>query len=318
MVQGYTVFNNVLLSPSLNKIENLQQNVEDFFNWGFLENGAYSDVNIQNIGVSGNFPWNLQPKQIQGVALGQIWQAVNINWVYESELQSIRQPIAVGGVFINSTFYPTASTTGAFAHHFDFPRGRVVFNTAIDPTSVVQVNYSYKNVSIYDQNVPWFRELIFDSFGYDSPTMTSSSPSSGIAGLLNDYSIQLPMILMESVGPISLVGKQLGDSSLWMDNVILFHVLTETSAERNNIMAIVCLQKDKDLNLYDVNYVAENNYFPLDYRGMVNVDGKLYPYLTNPDNEAYFDKAYFIDCKPSEVSSILPLYRTVIRVTIRT
>ncbi len=313
----YTQLNGVLRANSINKVESIEENTKDFFNWGLLEAGYFTDINIQtsNLGSSGSFAYNLNPVVSTDVLPGRTWQSPKINFVHENNLESTRQPINISGVYVNSAFYQTSTTSGAFAHNINYPQGRVEFNNPISPTSVVQLNYSYKNVGIYDQNQPWFKQLIFDSFGYESPTL--SSPS-GVYRLLSDNNIQLPCMVVENIGPIGLEGKQLGDSSLWLDNGLLFHVLTETPSERNDIVNLICNQKDRSLNLYDPNIVAANNYYPLTYRGYKNATGKYYPYLTNPSGGVMFDFANILEAIPSSVSTTLPLFRSVVRLIIRT
>jgi hypothetical protein len=56
------------------------------------------------------------------------------------------------------TTYGTGDAT--YAHHYNYPLGRVVFDTAVSTTSAVKLEYSYRNVQTYiaDQ-APWWDEI---------------------------------------------------------------------------------------------------------------------------------------------------------------
>ena len=82
-------------------------------------------------------------------------------------------PIEISGVYIDSTLQATGDAT--YGHHYNYPLGRVVFDTAIPTTSTVQLEYSYRNVQTYiaDQ-APWWDELQYNSMRVDDSTFSQS------------------------------------------------------------------------------------------------------------------------------------------------
>lgn len=295
--------------------EQLQENLVEFFNWGLLEAGGYSDILVSNVGVPDpTDDCNLLPNHMPGVADGRIWQAPYRNWVWESGLESSRQPVAISGVYVNGTFSPTPSSGTANEHYINYPEGRVVFTSPIATNSVVQAEYSYRWVNFYDQSVPWFRDVIFDAFRYET---TPDVHPSGIIGLLNENAVQLPAVVVETVATRKFLPKQLGDRSQWIFQDFLFHVVCDNAADRSAILDIVTLQKDKTIYLFDANARAAADKYPLDWHGSP-VDGAMtYPVLvSDPPTGFRYKKCFFSNMVGQETSVRLPLFRAIIRVTL--
>lgn len=285
-------------------IEQLSDNLTEFFNWGFLEAGGYTDVSIDPTDVTEDS--TLAPVHMAGQPDGRIWQAKNINWVWEKGLESERQPVAVSGVYVGGAFQPS-SGVGAYKHFINYPEGRVVFDQPIPTTSVVQAAYSYKWVNFYNQNVPWFRDVIFDAYRYE---VGPDAQPSGVIGLLEKNRVQLPAMVVETVGNRRMVPRQMGDLSQFIFQDFLFHVLAEDVADRDFLIDAVTLQKDKTILLFDANA----RQFGLDWRGSPVAGAYMYPdLLTN----FFWKKAYFSRMVGQEASATLPLFRAVIRVSVQ-
>ena len=119
-------------------------------------------------------------------------------------------PIDISGVYINSTLKGTGDAT--YGHHYNYPLGRVVFDTAISSTSTVQLEYSYRNVQTYiaDQ-APWWDELQYNSMRVDDSTF--SQISSGNWGILANHRVQMPAVVIEVVPRRTYQPYELGSSN---------------------------------------------------------------------------------------------------------
>jgi hypothetical protein len=297
-------------------IDILEENLLEFFNWGLLEAGAYDDVRIFGLGSGTspyNAPENLSPVSVPGVTAGRVWQAPYRNWAYESGLESTRQPIVVSGVYVDGLFKPL-SGSGQYEHDVDYTNGRIEFTNAIPITSVVQAEYSYKRVNLYDQDVPWFHTVVFDSFG---PEQSTKTVPSGAIGLMRQHEFQLPFILVESVSRQRQVPRELGSISHWVYQDFLFHVVAENSMDRNNLVDLICRQKHKSFYLFDTNARAADNAYALDYDNRLVPNKPLYPTLVSLSPSGYrMNEARFYETVGSESSARIPLFRGVVRVTL--
>jgi hypothetical protein len=123
--------------------DQLESNLIEFFNWGLLCIGGFANAATGVVGVVGGDVSRLRPVIDPGYTDGQVWEGFRQNWVWESGIEYPVQPVQVSGVYVNGMFYPSNSV-GQYAHHVNYPWGRIVFDTALPLTSVVQANYSYR------------------------------------------------------------------------------------------------------------------------------------------------------------------------------
>lgn len=286
----------------------------DFFNWGLLEAGGYDDVNITNPGIDDPLDdATLRPVHTPGLPDGRVWQSNFRNWVWEDGLESEQQPISVSGVYVDGAFH-NANDAGPFKFFTNYKEGRILFEHAIPTTSLVQASYSYRWVNFYDQDVPWFRDVIFDAYRFEIGT---DVPTSGFVGLLQKNQVQLPAVIIETVPNRRFIPRQLGDGSQILYQDFLFHILTENSADRSFLIDTVTLQQDKTFYLYDVNARATANQFALDWHGNKIPGAKQYPDLVQmPPTGFRYHKCVFNKMVGQDSSARLPLFRAIIRVTL--
>lgn len=306
---NYTKFNGItdVYRPSF--IEQVYTNLIDFFNYGLLEAGGYIDIQIDPDDPTNDA--TLTPVHVPGIADGKIWQASYRQWVWEDGLESTRQPIPISGIHVNNTFY-TSNTVGTYKHYMNYPEGRVVFDNPIPTSSLVQVNYSSRWPLIYSENVPWFRDVVFDSLLYELPEDDSPMPS-GVMALLENHQISLPAIFIESVSSRKLVPKQLGDVSQYVHQDFLFHVIATNPNDKNMLVDVISLQKDKTIYLYDCYEVLLADKRPLDWRGSKRIGAMTYPELIE---QFKWKKCFFSNIVAQDPSTTLPLFRSVVRTTV--
>jgi hypothetical protein len=295
--------------------EQLEHNIMSFFDWGVLQVGGFGNVVKPTLGAYDGPQDNLRWVETPNYNDGQVWEGFRQNWVWESGVPYAIQPIQASGVTVDGTFYHK-STVGPFAHHINFPLGRIVFDTAIPTTSNVEAEFAYKNVNFTTANVPWFRELMFNSMRSDRPDFNIQG--SGNWGLLGHTRIQLPTVIIEAVPRRSFKGYQLGGGQI-VDQDVLFHIFAEDSWMRNNLIDIITTQNDKTIVLFDRNNVLKNNAYPLDANGSIKSGALTYPDLVRStgDGGFYWHKARFKNMTSQSVESPQPLFRAVVRGTVQ-
>lgn len=254
--------------------ELVAENVIRFFDWGFVNAGGFTNVEIPASSIYGGDKDALRLRYEENYADGQVWEAGRKNWVWESGVLVDEQPIQISGVYVDSIFYPTNSS-GTYAHHYDYERGRVIFDNAIDNISNVQLEYSYKYITVVDAyTIPFYQRLQQDGF-----TFLDSMTASGDILVSGENRLQLPVVAIE-IPPIqSSRGYELGSGARTVSHTIVCHVISSHPNTNRKIGDIIADQANKTLWLYDTNTVVASGDYPLDYRGMTIDNYKTYPQL---------------------------------------
>jgi len=269
--------------------ENLKYSVIDFYKWTFLNIGAYNNISI-NPPVSGVFGGNrfgLAYTEDPRFSNGRVWQGARSDWVWETGVSFTPPPTSVS-VTLNGI--PQSS-----GYYVDYPRGRVVFNTAIPSGSTVQATYATRSVNFVDATEPWFRELMFDSYDVQRSDFTDSKRG-GKWNQLGENRLQLPVVGVEVVGPAEFKPYQLGGGQ-WVYVDLLYYIYAENSSDRDKLRDIIANQNNKVIWTYDRNRMKQDSRWPftLDSRG-ATVSGFLtYPSLINEQTGFRFLNAKFTE-----------------------
>jgi hypothetical protein len=291
-------------------LDQVTTNLMSFLDWGFLGIGAFVNISRPTSGVYGGNEHRLRLSEDRNYRKGQVWEGFRSNWVWESGIEYPVQPIQISGVYLNNTFLPTA-TTGTFSYSINYPLGRVVFNNPISPTSQVELNYSFKQISVQSADSPWFKELQFNSYRVDDSHFNLYG--SGIWSTAAQNRIQLPAVVVEFSPRRTLTGKELGGGSFIYQDYN-FHIFAETSFERGNLLDILTFQKQQKLFLYDKNLIQNANAWPLDYFGSIAPSALCYPDLVN--NYFNHKAIYFYDTSGQEAMNYIPgLFCAMVRAT---
>jgi len=278
----------------------IEANLKGFMDWAFLGIGGWFDVTIPTSGAYGGTFDSLRVVDDPSYTEGQIWEAARKDWVWETEVPYTGgSPIQITGVSVDGTFYGTGDAT--YAHHYNYPLGRVVFDSPISSTSTVKLEYSYRNVQVYiaDQ-APWWDELQYNSMRVDDTTF--GQVGSGNWSILANNRVQMPAVVIEAVPRRTYQPYELGSSNNFIKQDVLFHVVSESRWWRNQLVDIISLQKDKTLMLYDSNKLADSGAYPLDFRGMVVAPENNYSGLVNTTGYQ-FTSARITDMGVSEMES---------------
>lgn len=308
-----TTFNHVSQVGNTLLNSELESNLKSYFDWGMLGIGGWFNVTIPTSGAWGGTFDQLRLVDDPSYTLGQVWESARKDWVWETGVAYTGgSPIDISGVYINDTLKATGDAT--YGHHYNYPLGRVVFDTAISTTSNVQLEYSYRNVQSYiaDQ-APWWDELQYNSMRVDDSTF--SEVSSGNWGILANHRVQMPAVVIETVPRRTYQPYELGNTSNFVKQDVLFHIVAESRWWRNQLVDIISIQKDNTLMLYDSDKLADAGAFPLDYRGMVVDASNNYSGIVNTPSYQY-TSARITDMAVTEMESYNSrLYEGTVRAT---
>ena len=253
--------------------ENLRDSVITFADWGYLNMGAYYNVEVPTSGSYGGAAHQLRPVSDPRFTDGQVWEGFRKNWVWESGLPGqSTQPIQISGVYVDGSFSGIDS-----GYYIDYPNGRVVFNTAISTSSTVTCEHSFKMVEVVDaRDVPWFRNIQTRSFRVDDSNFQAGS---GDWSALGETRLQLPAVVVEVVDNRDKTGYQIGDSTHWARTDVLFHILAEDDSYASRLADALDRQEGKTVPLFDGAILNSQNRYPLDYRGAKTSNPLTYPDL---------------------------------------
>ena len=113
---------------------------------------------------------------------------------------------------------------------------------------------------------PWWDELQYNSLRVDDAYY--SSTGSGSWGILANHRVQMPAIVLETVPRRRFKPYQLGDTSQFVQQDIVFHIVGENRWWRNQLVDILSYQIDSQVWLFKTDTLIESGAYPLDYRGM--------------------------------------------------
>ena len=88
-------------------LTNLENNMKAFLNWGFLNIGGYTNVDIPTTNIHNFGQHILKPTQDQTRPSRTVWQSPKKDWVHESGVcYKEHSPNIFSGVYVNGDFYP--------------------------------------------------------------------------------------------------------------------------------------------------------------------------------------------------------------------
>lgn len=299
---SYTKFNSVPNAQDATLTNILLDNFVYFYDWGFLDSGSFYNIEIPQTDVYGGSRHILRLSNDPNYTDGQVWEGYRKNWVWETGVSATtEQPIQISGVFVNSQFYATGNVTNPF--YIDYPNGRVVFDSAQPTNATVNIAYSHKWVEVVpSEGVPFFRQIQQGSF-YTNDRFNVQN--SGGWAQLGETRLQLPALAIEVNTPRSLQPYELGGGQ-WVNNEVVFYVMTENYWECNNIIDTILYQNDKTLKLFKSSDVALSGVLPFNYRNELNENAMpsgMYPKLV--DNFTWRD-CWIHDSRGGDVTQLGP------------
>jgi hypothetical protein len=295
-------------------INELENNLKSFLDWGFLSAGAFTNVQKPTTNIN-NFNLHiLKPTQDKSRSTNTVWQTPRKDWIYESGISySGISPISISGIYVNNTFYPGPTGTGAVTYKLNYPEGKVLFNSPIAPNSTVEMNYSYRNIQTYKmEEFPYWKEIQQKSL---ENKVGFSLSDTGDFTIGSEHRVQLPAVIIETIASSNSKPFRLGDKSLIIDQDILLHILSDNSYYKNNIIDILRLQEDRVIWLYKTDNVVKSGVYPLNYDGSKNINGQNYNLLVN-DNNYKWIRCQFMKVNISDIMfTNIRMYGAVVRLT---
>ena len=264
--EPYTKFNKVSHIGNTLLSSEIENNMKWFLDWAFLGIGGWSNVTMPTSGAFGGTFDTLRLVNDPSYSNGQVWEGARKDWVWQTgSSYEGYDPIQISGVYVNGVLKGTGDAT--YGHHYNYPLGRVVFDNPISTTDTVKVEYSYRNVQVYvADEAPWWDELQYNSLRVDDTYY--SSTGSGSWGILANHRVQMPAIVLETVPRRRFKPYQLGDTSQFVQQDIVFHIVGENRWWRNQLVDILSYQIDSQLWLFKTDTLIGSGAYPLDYRGM--------------------------------------------------
>ena len=264
--EPYTKFNKVSHIGNTLLSSEIENNMKWFLDWAFLGIGVWSYVTMPTSGAFGGTFDTLRLVNDPSYSNGQVWEGARKDWVWETgSSYEGHDPIQISGVYVNGVLKGTGDAT--YGHHYNYPLGRVVFDNHISTSDTVKVEYSYRNVQVYvADEAPWWDELQYNSLRVDDAYY--SSTGSGSWGILANHRVQMPAIVLETVPRRRFKPYQLGDTSQFVQQDIVFHIVGENRWWRNQLVDILSYQIDSQVWLFKTDTLIESGAYPLDYRGM--------------------------------------------------
>lgn len=287
--------------------DQLEANLIEYFNWGLLGIGAFFNVRITDDESQ------LRITEDPLFVKGRVWEPFRNDIVWESGVLYGLQPIGISGVYVNGTFRPTSSS-GTYAHYVDYARGRVVFNTALPANSEVKMEYTYRYFHWTSADVPWFRQLMFDSLRVDNNQFLQYG--SGAYAILGQNRVQLPAVVVEVIPRRVMEGYQIGGGQKVKQD-ILFHIFTENPWDRKTLLDVITYQNNETIYTFDKNLIAQQERFAFTETGALASGALTYPRLIAPTGEGgfYWKKLTFEKISTQESINMPPLFQGVVRGT---
>jgi len=317
--------------------QNLLYGLIDFFQWGMLQVGGFQNITISPAtdGSFGGDRSRLRPVKDPNYTDGQIWEGFRSDWVWETGIPIdfiTTEPIRVEGIYIDGGSlspvapYEDQATVPGSVGYVDYPRGRVILDSAISTTSAVKAEFSHRFASFIPADSPWFREIQFNSYNVEDDDFLSFG--SGNWSQLSETRRHLPFVAVEVVPRRGFRGAQLGGGQ-WIDQDVLFHVLADNAADRDQLVDVITYQNRKKIHLIDRSAVKTSSKYPpnLDYRGSPTINSVMYPEMVaTSDDELALSKpkggfrhnacVYIEDSKVQDMGQIHPhLHGAIVRST---
>lgn len=290
----------------------VEANLVEFFNWGFTNAGAYTNINVSNSGAYGGDWSRLRCSTDPRYTTGTRWESIRGNWVWESGLE-FGTPISISGVWVNNVLQTSGYT-------IDYPNGCITFSSGISSSSTVKVSHSFKEIQVINaRSNPFIRQLQVDSHRPDNSDFLTNS---GVHTKLADTRINLPCVSVDVVGRPRDKPFQIGGGK-YVYYTAKFYVLGEDDSITGKVSDYIVNQQDKTIEVFDIDRMAQNNAFPLKYNGSLNTNPKTYPQLIQPSGSGgyrttkfQYGTMYFLDCEAHDGQDLGPnLYFQTITAT---
>lgn len=253
--------------------EILTDNIINYFDYSFIKDGGYTDVERGN-------PLSVLYR-VDNI-IGQkntVWASRRKNWVWENGYG-----IEPKKVWVNNQLV----TTG---YRINYRDGCIIFDSPISPTAKVEINYSYKYLHLYDADENGIFRSDADSFNVSDVFINGSTFT------LPDKRIQLPSIGFEVLAGRNSLPYELGNYSQDTRTRVLCNILSTDSRIAKRISDYFSYKTDRVFVLFDRDLAAEAGDYPFNYDGTISNTIGTYDYLAEnyPYTRVFSTKASISD-----------------------
>jgi hypothetical protein len=281
----------------------LVENLKSWIRYGLLELGAYTAAKF-NLPTSGLTILKRTYDDRSGGS-GKVFEGMGPSWVWETDVSAVQgnQPIfQVSGVYVNNTFYPTASTTGTYSHYVDYRNGRVVFNNALPSTDVVKCEYVFNNIDVFSTNSRQWKTITHE-YEKQFNSLDGLSPS-GMAAILKQNRVWLPSVVVDlqhiTSEPLQLGGGEIAKAE------VAYHIFADTAFSAYKLCNILGNEESKVLTLYDIN----KSPFPYNYNGSLASGAITYPNLSDRGSQYFWTYAQIEQATAIPYNSVTNVFRS--------
>ena len=285
----------------------VEENIKSFLDYGFLNIGGFINVNIPTSGLYNTTFHKLKPTTDPGYPSNTVWQTPKKEWVWESGISyNGVSPNSITGIIINGSGCPAPTGNSIYGYSLDYNNGRVYFNKAVSPGVNMELAYSYRWCQVVkssnNQNWKTLQNLAYQ------PDSQINQASSGVYAIEANHRIQMPSIVIEPIARNVTNPYELGSLVSSRQQDILCHIFTENINDRNTIMDILRMQREKPVVLYDIKKIVSSGLYGLNANGSQNISGLNYGQIVeNKDliwNTMYIRDVNFINMEQNTTSNL--------------
>lgn len=302
--------------PRLMVKSQVKQNLDLWLNDLFLKQGFFTDVSTGETDIYSRDISQLSSVDDPSFPDNTVWQSAFKQWVHESGLVpdfgNITSPIIASGVTVDGTFYPTDPSApgynAAYAHNIDFPNGRVIFSGPVSSTSVVQAEFSYKEITVdfastfENESKDFFIETAYK----DHPHQT------GVIVYPEDNARTLPMVLIDvtsmereayELGAASTIANIQGSFIVWARDEFMRDQIEELLSDKEHTV------------LFGINFNTAP--FPLTYIGDKNPNYTNYEDFARATSPYFYRRLYLDEISTRRLQPYYNIERVQVSFTIR-
>ena len=224
--------------------DRILHNVVQFFDYGLLELGAFYNITK---GTTDKFNNDLSKLRTTD---NKIFNGFKGGWIWESGINmkdsSINPPINISGIYVDIIFFFFCSTSIGNGYHINYLDGQIIFNTAIQKNSVVQLDYSTKFIHVALADTNRYR----DAVSYYQNKNLLFINGSGLDGFNNKFS--LPAVFI-GVSKMTTTPIGLGSRDRYANATLNIDIFCENPSDKKKISDIFYAATEKSFKPYDVN-----------------------------------------------------------------
>jgi hypothetical protein len=297
----------------------VKQNVKLYLDNLFLENGLYTNISVGQTDFYGNDISLLAPGDVVypepdfiSSLPNKVFQSAFKNWVYESGISLVDSgatpPVIASGVTVDGTFYSTATTSGTYAHSIDFPNGRIIFDSPLAGSPIVQSSFSYKEIFVGNANLfkNEQRPALIETSYKDNPAIT------GVAVYPSVESYTLPGVFIDVLSRENSP-YELGTRAAIKDYFGVFHIWARDDFILDDIEEVIC-DKHREV-LVGINFNSAPD--PLLINGVPNPDFTTYDDLATVWGPHFWRRIYLENLTSNKDKSLFEIERSRINFDIR-